>query len=74
MASNWVSALSERLAKGVSNMEGFALDRWIIALVATAPVVMLFAPNVQQPADAQPVPPDVEILRDVPFGKAAKGR
>ncbi len=53
-------------------MEGFALDRWVIALIAIAPVVMLFALSVQQPADAQPVPPDVEILRDVPFGKGGE--
>lgn len=39
-------------------MEGFALERWIFVFIVIVPIVILFALNVHQTADAQPVPPD----------------
>ncbi|MCS7187793.1 MAG: hypothetical protein RMK89_12690, partial [Armatimonadota bacterium] len=53
-------------------MDGFTLVRWFVALVAILTIALVFVPNVHQPADAQPVPQDVEILRDVPFGKGGE--
>lgn len=53
-------------------MDGFTLMRWVVVLVAIVPTALFLALNVQQPADAQPIPPDVEILRDVPFGKGGE--
>ncbi|MDW8026457.1 MAG: alpha/beta hydrolase [Armatimonadota bacterium] len=50
-------------------MDGFALMRWVVALFAIVLITLLFTLNVRQLADAQPVTLDVEILRDVPFGK-----